>query len=94
MKMKKIFFVISFFLFINIFSAEKSSAQCAMCKQAAESTLEHQSDSMARSLNSGIVYLMIIPYLLIAFIFRKPLWNFLRRSIGKRPIPSDSDQSL
>ena len=70
------------------------TAQCAMCKQAAESTLEHQSDSMARSLNSGIVYLMIIPYLLIAFIFRKPLWNFLRRYIGKRPIPSDSDQSL
>ena len=90
--MKRLFITLSLIAFF--LPAGHLTAQCAMCKQAAESTLEHQSDSMARSLNSGIVYLMVIPYLLIAFIFRKPLWNFLRRYIGKRPIPSDSDQSL
>ena len=90
--MKRLFITLSLIVFF--LPTGHITAQCAMCKQAAESTLEHQSDSMARSLNSGIVYLMIIPYLLIAFIFRKPLWNFLRRYIGKRPIPSDSDQSL
>lgn len=48
-------------------------AQCAMCKQAAETSLKNDPNSMARSLNSGILYLMAVPYLLIAFIFRKQL---------------------
>jgi hypothetical protein len=47
------------------------SAQCAMCKQAAETSLKSNPNSIARGLNSGILYLMAVPYLLIAFIFRK-----------------------
>lgn len=48
-------------------------AQCAMCKQAAASTLEKNPNSLARSLNSGILYLMAVPYLMLMFIFRKQL---------------------
>lgn len=48
-------------------------AQCAMCKQAAASTLEKNPGSLARSLNSGILYLMVVPYLMLMFIFRKQL---------------------
>jgi hypothetical protein len=48
-------------------------AQCAMCKQSAESTLKNDPSSMARSLNSGILYLMAVPYIMLMFIFRKQL---------------------
>ncbi len=53
-------------------------AQCAMCKQAAESSLKSDAGSIARGLNSGILYLMAVPYLMIAFIFRKQLVKLFR----------------
>jgi hypothetical protein len=52
---------------------ELGIAQCAMCKQAAASTLEKNPNSLARSLNSGILYLMAVPYIMLMFIFRKQL---------------------
>jgi hypothetical protein len=59
------------------------SAQCAMCKEAAESSMKSDPNSMARSLNKGILYLMAVPYLMIAFIFRKQLYHLWKRA-GKR----------
>jgi hypothetical protein len=53
-----------------------------MCKQSAESTLKNNPGSMARNLNSGIIYLMMMPYLVIAFFFRKQIvkaFKILRR---------------
>ena len=44
-----------------------SYSQCAMCKAAVESN-GNAGDSMAAGLNAGIMYLMFIPYLLIAVI--------------------------
>ncbi len=53
-----------------IFSA--TEAQCAMCRAVLES---EDGQSSARGINNGIVYLMIIPYILIGglayFIYRK-----------------------
>ena len=40
-------------------------AQCAMCKAVVESG----NDSVAEGLNTGIVYLMIFPYLLVGALF-------------------------
>jgi hypothetical protein len=50
-------------------------AQCAMCKQAAETSLKSDPKSISRGLNSGIMYLMAIPYIMIMFIFRKQLMH-------------------
>lgn len=60
------------------------SAQCAMCKQAAETSLKSNPNSIARGLNSGILYLMAVPYLLIAFIFRKQIKYLFKRLFKKR----------
>ena len=60
-----------------------SGAQCAMCKQAAESSLKSNPNSMARSLNSGILYLMAVPYLMLGFIFRKQLIQLWKKFIKK-----------
>jgi hypothetical protein len=52
----------------------QSVAQCAMCKTTAESDLNN-GGSIANGLNTGILYLMAIPYLVLLtggyFFFRK-----------------------
>ncbi|GMN11991.1 hypothetical protein MTsPCn9_32930 [Croceitalea sp. MTPC9] len=51
---------------------EWAEAQCAMCRAALESEADN---SQAEGINNGIVYLMAIPYILVAglffFIYRK-----------------------
>ena len=43
-----------------------SSAQCAMCRAALES---EEGGVRAEAVNDGIVYLMAIPYILVAGVF-------------------------
>jgi hypothetical protein len=62
--MKKIFYTICF-LFISTLQA---TAQCAMCKATVENSLEAKANEANVSLNSGILYLMITPYLAIGAI--------------------------
>ena len=69
-----------FFLVVLFFVLQVDlQGQCAMCKQAAESSMRSNPNSMARSLNSGILYLMAVPYLMIAFIFRKQLFGLWKK---------------
>ncbi len=49
---------------ITIFFGFDASAQCAMCKAVAETSTG--GSSAAAGLNSGIMYLMVFPYLLLA----------------------------
>lgn len=66
MKQKAVFFLFSFFFFL------KTSAQCAMCRAVLESG---EDQSAAEGINDGIMFLMAIPYILVAvigyFIYRK-----------------------
>lgn len=52
-------------LILFIFVVQVSNAQCAMCKAVVESGGESQ----AEGLNSGILYLMVFPYLLVGALF-------------------------
>jgi len=64
--MKKLLF--TFFFLLSSFLVK---AQCAMCRAQLESM---DDNSLAESVNDGIVYLMAVPYILIAvvgfFIYR------------------------
>ena len=51
-------------LFLLFFVSLNSSAQCAMCK----AVVENGGQEMAEGINSGITYLMIFPYLLVAIL--------------------------
>ena len=55
-----------------LFLPEVMDAQCAMCRAVVESEADGKT---AEGLNNGIVYLMAIPYVLVAglfyFIYRK-----------------------
>ncbi len=59
-----------------ILLADDSFAQCSMCRKiATDGTNEKTVD--AASLNSGILYLLALPYFLIAFFFRKQIYGFV-----------------
>jgi hypothetical protein len=64
-----------------------TEAQCAMCKASVESS-EGQKNSVAGGINQGILYLMAVPYLLLAFIFRKQLVT-VWRVIRKKPVAEE-----
>ena len=55
-----------------------ASAQCAMCKATAESATENVDKGIGEGLNAGIVYLMLVPYVLLATIARV----FFRKKIA------------
>jgi len=61
---------------VLMFSTE-TSAQCAMCKAVAENAQE-DGYGLANGLNSGILYLMGIPYVLLGTLF----FVFFRKQIG------------
>jgi hypothetical protein len=71
--MKKILLFLLFTLML--LWSNQIDAQCVMCKAVAESAQENPNGP--RGLNTGILYLMGVPYLLIFsvgfFLFRKQL---------------------
>jgi hypothetical protein len=58
-------------------------AQCAMCKAAAASDLESNPNSMAKNINTGILYIMGIPYIILFLLFRKKIISFFRAFFSK-----------
>ena len=60
------------FIVLTLFSFSITNAQCAMCRAVLES---EEGQSAAEGINNGIIYLMIIPYVLVGglgyVIYRK-----------------------
>jgi len=54
------------FLLFTIFSAKGLLAQCAMCKAVLESNMQSGEEAMGKGINDGIIYIMFVPYVLIA----------------------------
>ena len=80
--MKKIAFVFLFVIVLISSSANIATAQCAMCTVNAEQGVKN-GNSQGKGLNTGILYLLAIPYLLITGI--GVLWYVKYR---KRPAQS------
>jgi phosphatidylglycerophosphate synthase len=51
-----------------------SFGQCAMCKANLESNIEEEV-SFGKTINTGIIMLMIAPYIILFLLFRKRLKN-------------------
>lgn len=57
------------FIIISFFSVSTSFAQCAMCRATLETNVSNGSqEHLASTLNFGILYLFVAPYLLIATV--------------------------
>lgn len=59
--MKKFLLLLLFTVFL--FNSKPLSAQCSMCRRVAESNME-DGGKKGRGLNTGILYLMSVPYLM------------------------------
>lgn len=66
---------------------------CVQCRMGPSSNLE-SGGNVAKGINSGILYLMLIPYLLImsivVYVFRKQLsekWNLIKTLFGNKTVP-------
>ena len=66
-----LFFILLVFLFQ--FDAQ---AQCAMCRTTVESTVSNGRSNIATGLNTGILYLLAAPYLLVGAV----AWLWFRQS--------------
>ena len=68
-----------YFLLLSIFciSIHYTYSQCAMCRATAESSLG-AGNNMSYGINTGILYLIPIPYLIfgiVTYLWYKTYWN-------------------
>ncbi|MDQ3048059.1 MAG: hypothetical protein M3R27_10960 [Bacteroidota bacterium] len=80
--------IIAFCLFLLLFCHNSIGyAQCSMCRTGAESDLNEGGSSIAKGLNTGILYLMAMPYLILMiggyFFFKKQIDAKLKALKGK-----------
>lgn len=56
------------FIFLMIVNGGNILAQCAMCRASVESTLSQGDIGIASKLNTGILYLFVVPYVAVAVV--------------------------
>ena len=61
-------FKLKLFLVVFLIGGFLLHSQCAMCRVVAESS-QNSGETIANGLNTGILYLMAFPYLLILYFF-------------------------
>jgi hypothetical protein len=73
-------------LFIVTISASQDllAQGCSQCKLLAEQNAGLDENSFGSNINGGILYLMIIPYLLLMFLFRKQIIGFVKGYFSKK----------
>jgi len=64
-KRENSFYAKGVFILLFLFSVLPSHAQCAMCRAALESD---ENTVQAEAVNDGIVFLMVMPYILVALV--------------------------
>ena len=72
----KLFLFVIFYLLLSV----DIQAQCAMCKAAVEANLE-AGDNIGAGLNTGILYLMAMPYIAV-FLFGF-FWYKQHKKVGQ-----------
>ena len=80
--MKK-WIVLAVLFFIVLGDNELIAQGCSQCKLLAEQGSELDEASFGSSINSGILYLMILPYLILMFLFRKYIFRFFKSLVRR-----------
>jgi hypothetical protein len=65
------------------------AAQCSMCKAIAE----EQAAEGESTINSGILYIMVIPYIILFIVFRKKVFGFFKE-LKMAGVAHKSDKDL
>ena len=80
--MKKLLLI----LFLIVAAVAHASAQCAMCRSTLENNFSNGNPGVAAGFNTGIVYLLMLPYLaavVIGFLWYKTTKNG-GKNVGQR----------
>lgn len=71
-------------VFAILFVADIAFGQgCSQCKLMAEQGSELDEASFGSNINYGILYLMAMPYIIIFFLFRKKIFQFIKSKFNK-----------
>ncbi|MEO9258313.1 MAG: hypothetical protein ABI207_08025 [Crocinitomicaceae bacterium] len=71
-------------LFLAVFvMVQQTFSQCAMCKVLAEQGSAEELE-FGYNINYGIVFIMVIPYIIIFIFFRKQIANLYREFRRKK----------
>ena len=75
--------LIAVFLFIDL----DAMAQCSQCKLLAEQSGNPADDKLlgdsgGNNINSAILYIMAVPYIILSFLFRKQIKRLFKRTFG------------
>ena len=60
-------------IFLSFFVFDAFGQWCSQCKMLSEQAAELDEASFGTNINWGILYLMLIPYILLLVLFRKRL---------------------
>jgi hypothetical protein len=66
------------------FTQDLFAQGCSQCKLLAEQNAGLDENSFGSGINGGILYLMVIPYLLLMFLFRNQIIGFLKSFFSKK----------
>ena len=71
-------------ILVLIATTLSSLAQCAMCRASVENNISESSSGLSAGLNTGILYLFVTPYLMVALIGF--LWYWKSKTRNARTI--------
>ena len=60
--------LILFFIIAVLILAPSAEAQCPMCKTSVESAMKDKNNTKGKGLNTGILYLLSVPYLAVGVV--------------------------
>tara|TARA_Y100000385_G_C12836661_1_gene526939 strand:+ start:524 stop:769 length:246 start_codon:yes stop_codon:yes gene_type:complete len=73
------------FLGLSVTLSQSLMAQgCSQCKLLSEQGSGLEEASFGSNINSGILFLMVIPYLILMFLFRAQIKNLLVKLFAKK----------
>ena len=85
--MKKSIIVLVAIVFLLLMFVPEASAQCSQCKLLAEQSGSGIDKELlgdgGNNINSGILYIMAVPYIILSILFRKQIKRFFKRTFSK-----------
>lgn len=84
--MKKVIIIVVLLVLFVLVDAD-AIAQCSQCKLLAEQSGNPADDKLlgdsgGNNINTAILYIMAVPYIILSFLFRKQIKRFFKRSFG------------
>lgn len=82
--------IFALFTAFLVLSLDGFSQGCSQCKLLAEQGAELDEGSFGSGINTGILYLMAIPYVLLFVLFRKRIVRLFKKLFHKESKPSSA----